>query len=120
VPRWKTILAIAGILLAATPLTAGQICQPTLTVKDVNFSPVVNLRRYWSATIAVDAWPCARGTGLFALGFVRSAENAPNFEFLEPFIWHAGETKVRVEFWADEAVERYWLADVAPCPCRGE
>ena len=27
---------------------------------------------------------------------------------------------VRVEFWTDEAVDRYWVADVAACPCRSE
>lgn len=119
-PRWVTMLATAGILLWATPLTADPTCQPTLAAKEVSSSSVVNLRRYWSATFSVDASQCASTTGLFALGFVRAAENAPDLEFLEPFIWHAGEMKVRVEFWADEAVERYWLANVAPCPCRNK
>lgn len=118
--RWMSMLATAGVLLWATPLAASPACQPSLTVKEANFSTVINLRRYWSATVLVDASQCAKRTGLFALGFVRGAENAPELEFLEPFIWHAGETKVRVEFWADEAVDRYWLADVAPCLCRGE
>ena len=117
-PRWITMLTTAGILLWATPLAARPLCQPTLTVKEASLSPVFNLRRTWSAAISVDARPCANATGLFALGFVRGTENAPDQEFLEPFIWHAGETKVRVEFWADEAVERYWLAEVAPCLCR--
>lgn len=119
-PRRMTMLATVGIVLWATPLAANPICQPTLTVKEVSFTPVVNLRRYWGAMISVDASRCARGTGLFALGFVRGAENAPDFEFIEPFIWHVGETKVRVEFSADEAVHRHWIADVAPCLCRGE
>jgi hypothetical protein len=118
--RWISRLATAGMLLWATPLTAGAVCQPTLTVKEASFSPVVNLRRYWSATILADASPCAKRAGLFALGFIRGAENSPEADFIEPFIWRAGETKVRVEFWADETVERYWFADVAPCACFGE
>ena len=117
-PRWIKMLMTAAILLWATPLAARPLCQPTLTVKEASVSPVVNLRRYWSAAISVDALPCANGTGLFALGFVRGAENAPDLKFLEPFIWQAGKTKVRVEFWADETVETYWLAEVAPCLCR--
>jgi len=112
--------ATVGMLFGATPLAASPICHPTLTVKEVSFSSVINLRRYWNAAIWVDASRCAKRTGLFALKFMRGAENAPELEFFEPFIWNAGETTVRVEFWADETVERYWLADVAPCPCRGE
>jgi len=26
--------------------------------------------------------------------------------------------EVSLDFWADEAVEGYWLHNVAPCPCR--
>ncbi len=67
----------------------------------------------------VDASRCATVTGLFALGFVRLAENGPDLEFAEPFFWQPEQTKVRVEFWADEAVHKYWISDVATCPCRG-
>jgi hypothetical protein len=57
---------------------------------------------------------------LFALGFVRLSETAPDLGFAEPFIWRSGAMSVRVDFGADEAVDRYWIADVAACPCRGE
>ena len=118
-PRWIKMLTTAGILLWATPLTARPLCQPTLTVKEASLSPVINRGATWSAAISVDARPCASATGLFALGFVRGAENAPDLKFLEPFIWHAGETKVRVEFWADETVERrIGSQKSAPCLCR--
>jgi hypothetical protein len=70
----------------------------------------------WS--VVADASPCTSRSGLFALGFVRLAETAPDLSFVEPFIWHAGEGRVRVEFWADEAVHEYWIAEVASCAFR--
>ena len=39
-------------------------------------------------------------------------------EFAQPFIWRPGQTSVRVEFWVDEAVLKYWIGDVATCPGR--
>jgi hypothetical protein len=119
----QAILASLAVLVSGTSLAANPACQPTLTIKDVsysNFSPATNLKRYWKANIVVDASRCASASGLFALGFLRAAENAPDLKFLEPFVWHAGETKVRVEFSADEAVESYWIAEVASCRCRNQ
>jgi len=103
-----------GTLAAAEP-----VCKPVLMVKDVGFSEMINLKRFWTATVDVDASRCATSSGLFALAFVRLAENAPDLEFAEPLFWQPGQTRVRVEFWADEAVHKYWVSDVAACPCRG-
>ena len=73
-------------------------------------------QRWWTSTHrAARPWT----GGLFALGFVRLAENGPDLEFAEPFFWQPEQTKVRVEFWVDEAVDKYWISDVAACPCRG-
>ena len=33
-------------------------------------------------------------------------------------MWKPGTVEVSVNFWADEAVEGYWLHSVAACPCR--
>ena len=88
-------------------------------VKDVGFSEMINLKRFWTATVDVDASRCVTASGLFALTFVRLAENAPDLEFAEPFIWREAQTRIRVEFWADEAVHNYWIGEVATCPCRG-
>jgi hypothetical protein len=99
---------------------AEPLCRPHIAIKDAQFSKALNLRRTWTATIDVDGSACAASSGLFALGFVRLSETAPDLEFTEPFIWRPGVMKVRVEFWWDEAVDRYWVADVAACPCRSK
>ena len=117
---WSVALAMVSVLLSGPQAAASSSCKPALTVNNVSFSAPFNLKRYWSATIAVDASRCVNSSGLFALGFLRLGENAPDLEFVEPLIWHAGETKVRVEFWTDEAVQKYWIADVASCRCRDE
>jgi hypothetical protein len=97
---------------------AQPLCKPEITVKEVSVSQAINLKRFWIATVNVDASGCAAASGLFALGFVRGSETAPDLEFTEPFIWRPGQMSVRVEFWWDEAVDRYWVADVAACLCR--
>jgi len=38
-------------------------------------------------------------------------------EFREQFIWTSSAVKVSVDFWADEAVETYWIDSVQACPC---
>jgi hypothetical protein len=48
--------------------------------------------------------------GLFALSFARLSESGPDLDFTEPFTWRPGLTTVRVEFWWDEGVDRYWVA----------
>ena len=100
--------------------TAQPLCRPDVGIKSVHFSEVMNLKRFWTATMNVDASGCATSSGLFALGFIRLSETAPDLEFAEPFIWRSGQMSVRVEFWADEAVDRYWIADVAACPCHSK
>ena len=113
------ILAAALLVLSQATQAAELACKPVLMVKNVGFSEVINLKRFWTATVDVDASRCAASSGLFALAFVRLSENAPDLEFAEPLIWRAPQTKVRVEFSADEAVHAYRIDDVAACPCRG-
>ena len=116
------ILILAAVLLVfaqGDQAVAQTVCKPTLAVKDVRFSEMVNLKRFWTATGEVDASRCATSSGLFSVAFVRLAENAPDLEFAEPLFWRPGQTRIRVEFWADEAVQKYWISDVATCPCRG-
>jgi hypothetical protein len=45
-------------------------------------------------------------------------ENGLEIEFQEQFTWKPALVEVSVDFWADEAVEGYWLHNVVPCPCR--
>jgi hypothetical protein len=113
-------LVVLCALLTAAPVAAQPICRPTLTVQEESFSKPFNLRRIWTASIDIDASRCATTSGLFSIGFIRLAENAPDLSFVEPFVWRLGQKKVAVEFWVDEAVHKYWIAEVAACPCRGD
>jgi hypothetical protein len=113
-------LVVLCALLTAAPVAAQPICRPTLTVQEESFSKPFNLRRIWTASIDIDASRCATTSGLFSIGFIRLAENAPDLSFIEPFVWRLGQKKVAVEFWADEAVHKYWIAVVAACPCRSD
>jgi hypothetical protein len=52
-------------------------------------------------------------------GAIRLKETAPDLEFREHFSWGAKSVvNVEAEFSADEVVERYWIDNVTPCPCR--
>src|SRR5436190_13322728 len=105
---------LAGLIgLAGTmPAAAEQLCRPVLAVKDVQFSPMQppTPHRIWSATVSVDASHCGPNTsGSFDIGFSRLKETGAEMEFREQFIWLTPSVKVAVEFWVDEAAERYWI-----------
>jgi hypothetical protein len=113
-------LLVANLGLAgATPAAGQQACKPALAVKEVQFSPMQppTLERRWTATVVVDASRCATTTGYFAIGFSRLKENGMEVDFREKFIWSTPAVNVGVDFWADEAVERYWIDSVQACPC---
>ena len=96
------------------------MCKPTLAVKDVQFSKwqLPSMERQWSATVSVDASRCApNASGYFEIGFQRAKEYGPEMEFREQFIWMSPSVKVGVDFWADEAVDGYWIEKVTPCTC---
>jgi len=105
-------------LLNAAQVATQPVCRPVLTVKEESFSPMFNLRWIWTASINVDTSPCSTTSGLFSIRFIHLAENAPDLAFTEPFTWQLGQRKVLVEFWANEAVHKYWIEEVAACPCR--
>jgi hypothetical protein len=113
-------LMIALLGVGLSPATAAPICKPVIGFKEIRFSPThrETMERTWSATLSVDASRCATKSGHFQILFARSKENAPEDEFVEPFVWKPGAMDVSVNFWADEAVEAYWLHSVATCPCR--
>jgi len=111
------IVALAGM----TQADAGHVCRPALAIKDIHFSQMQPpaLERRWSAVVSVDASRCTVNTGgYFEIGFSRLKENGTEVEFREQFIWLPPSVKVSVDFWADEAVEAYWIDNVAPCSCR--
>ena len=113
---------VASTLGAASvvPVTGHPLCRPMLKVTGVQFSEMIppTLERKWTAVVSVDASHCATTSGRFAISFSRLKETAPDLEFQEQFIWLPPSVTVSVDFWPDEAVERYWLSDIVACPCR--
>ena len=113
------LAAIIGI--ASVTQTVGQeLCKPTLAFKEVQFSQMKppTLERKWTAIVSVDASRCtANSGGQFEIGFLRLKEIGPEVEFRERFRWLPRSVKVEVVFWADEAVEQYWIDNVSPCSC---
>ena len=118
--RCLVLTAALWVLLSSAPAGADAWCKPQIELGQVQFSRVTNLKRYWSATVTADASNCAGSSGLFSIRFLRLSESGPDLEFAEPLIWQQGQRTVRVEFWADEAVGEYGIADVAMCPCKGK
>jgi hypothetical protein len=113
-------LMIALLGMGLSPAAAAPVCKPVIGFKEVRFSPThrETMERTWSATLSVDASRCATTSGRFEILFTRLKENAPEVDFSERFTWTPGAMEVSVSFWADEAVEGYWLHSVAACPCR--
>jgi hypothetical protein len=113
------LLAGAFGLFCEAQATGLKTCKPVVSFKDVRFSAMKppTLERKWTAVLSVDASRCMTTAGTFEIGFSRLKENAIDSDFQTQFTWHPNSVKVSVDFWADEAVEAYWL-NIAPCPCR--
>jgi hypothetical protein len=114
------LLAGAIGLIGVTPAAGQQTCRPALAFREVRFSPMQppTMERTWTAVLSVDASSCATTAGSFEIRFSRLKEIGPEIEFRERFLWRPPAVTVSVDFSADEAVEGYWLDNVAPCPCR--
>jgi hypothetical protein len=108
-------IALAGVVQAAV----AQECKPILSVKNVEFSPMrlPTLERRWTATVLVDASHCSTTVGYFEIGFSRLKENGDDMDFRERFAWSSPSITIGVDFWADEAVQHYWIDSVQACPC---
>lgn len=120
--RLSTLLAVGIVLLNASASLGSPICSPHLSVKDVRLSELRNLERTWTAVLNVDASRCTAFSGPFDIHFVREKENAPELEFSESFMWHAGELGIgqidaSIGLWIDEAVHDYRVY-AGPCACR--
>ena len=104
-----------------TQAAGRQACKPTLAFKEVQFSPMQppTLERRWTAIVSADASRCTTTAGYFEIGFSRLKENGVEVEFREQFIWSSPTVTVGVDFWADEAVESYWIDSIQTCPCAG-
>jgi hypothetical protein len=113
-------LAALFLLSAATQSVAQRTCKPVLEIKETRMSAIKppTLERRWVAELSVDASQCASQAGRFEIGFTRLTEGGPDLQFTETFDWRPGTLEVSITFRADEAVQDYWIAKVAPCPCR--
>ena len=114
----SALLASFIVVSGATEAVGKNACKPVLTFKEVRFSEMQQSQRVWTALLDVDASRCATSDGRFHINFIRLKETAPDLPFSEPFTWRPGEIEVSVNFWADEAVLKYSIGAVAPCPCR--
>jgi hypothetical protein len=114
------LLASSIGLVGVTQAVSQPACRPVLAIKDVRFSQMKppTLERTWTAVLSVDASRCATTSGPFEIVFSRAKEIGIEIEFRVQFAWRPGAAEASVDFWADEAVERYWLGNVAACPCR--
>jgi hypothetical protein len=115
----STLLAGALALTSAAQAVSQPACKPVLAFREVQFSQwqPPKMERKWTARLSVDASSCATTSGRFGILFSRQKENGPEVDFEERFTWKPAAVEVSVDFWADEAVEGYWLNNVAPCPC---
>jgi hypothetical protein len=114
-------LLACGVGFFSEAQASGQrVCKPALAFKEVRFSAMrpPTLERKWTAVLSVDASSCKTTSGIFEIGFSRLKENAIDSDFQVELTWHPTSVEVSVDFWADEAVEGYWLTNIAPCPCR--
>jgi hypothetical protein len=119
--RWSRLnpLVTSLMISTATQAPAGTSCKPVITFEEVRFSEAQNQRREWTATVSVVASRCAETSGQFDIKLVRLKEIGPDLLFTERFNWTPGRIEVSLEFWWDEAVQDYWVGDVAPCECAG-
>ena len=124
----SAFLATTIGLIGATQAIGENLCRPTLTVNEVEFSAMMSptLERTWSAVVSVDASGCAdNAKGYFEIVFTRLSENAPDLEFRKQFIWSAPSfvwqmpsVGVGLTFAADEAVAQYRIENITSCECR--
>jgi|AmaraimetFIIA100_FD_contig_81_1834367_length_1120_multi_4_in_0_out_0_2 hypothetical protein len=124
----SAFLATTIGLIGATQAIGENLCRPTLTVNEVEFSAMMSptLERTWSAVVSVDASGCTdNAKGYFEIVFTRLSENAPDLEFRKQFIWSAPSfvwqmpsVGVGLTFAADEAVAQYRIENITSCECR--
>ena len=114
------LLASSIGLVSMAQSVAQQMCKPALAFKEVRFSKMKppTLERKWTAVLSVDASRCATTSGHFGIVFSRLKETGPDIDFQEQFMWKPDLVEVSIDFWADEAVERYRLSNIAACPRR--
>jgi hypothetical protein len=114
------LAGITGLASVTQAAVGQQVCRPALAFTEVHFSEMQlpTMERKWTAVVSVDASRCAmNSTGYFEIGFSRQKETGVEIDFSEKFKWSPPSVKVEVDFWADEAVEHYWIGNISACPC---
>jgi len=114
------IAATAG-LTGFTETRAQNLCRPTLTLSEVQFSAIrtPQLQRNWTVIVTANTSDCAVDSGgFFDIVFTRLSENAPDLEFRQRFAWSPFARNIALDFAADEAVAEYRIENVTPCVCR--
>ena len=114
-----TAIGMMGLICTANAANS-QVCQPTLTIQDVQFSEMQppTLERKWTANVTVDASRCkADSGGYFEIVFRRLSEIAPDIEFRERYLWTPPAVKVVVVVSAYEAIAGYHVEHVTRCTC---
>jgi hypothetical protein len=112
-----TMIGFGGL----TPSAAQNICRPTLTLSEVQFSAIrtPKLQRSWTAIVTANTSECAVDSGgFFDVVFTRLSENAPDLEFRQRFAWSPFSRNIALDFAADEAVAEYRIENVTTCVCR--
>lgn len=113
------LLSVCGFAVVPPAAAEQKTCWPILSVKQPRLSDtMINMKRYWSAMLEVNAASCVESAGTFDLRLTRSKENARDFVFTEPVAWSTRQTDIVIELWADEAVLDYRIGRIRYCTCR--
>ena len=105
--------------LCAQQAVGQPVRRPSLAFSGNQFSEMQppTLQRKWTAVVSVDASRCAMNSaGHFEICFKRLG-NRGRYRIFEEFVWLPPSVASPADFWADEAVERYWITNVSTCPC---
>jgi hypothetical protein len=113
-----TVLCLIA-MEARAPAHGQQACWPILQVSQPRLSDtMINLKRYWFATLEVNANSCVESSGSFELSTTRARESGPDFVVAEAVAWNSRQTDIVIELWADEAIIDYRIVSRRPCTCR--
>ena len=85
--RTSILAAALLVVLQGTQAAAQPACKPVLTVKDVGFSEVINLRRFWTATVMSMRRDARPRPGLFASALFALPRTGWIWHSTEPFFW---------------------------------
>ena len=115
--------AVTAVIAGLTGLIetrAQNLCRPSLTLSEAQFSAIrtPKLQRNWTAIVTANTDCAVNSGGFFDIVFTRLSENAPDLEFRQRFAWSPFARNIALDFAADEAVAEYRIENVTPCVCR--